>query len=201
MYNIYNIKKTNFKNPFKNLKYKNGLFNSIIFLYLIIFVAVVNILMLIRKNDTNSILLFIIISTCVYFSSKKKNLMIALIAPLIIVNFILFIKNRFTTEKLEGMTQNGMVNESEVEDIKNEFNKCYLNVKNDNDRISRENLRKCLNDTVVLKEDGNSDRYLFGGGGNLRLMKYHDKNKVYKVKPDGKIMTDELACLPPTDTN
>lgn len=87
-----NKTKTNYKKKILSI-FPSGLLRSTLFLYIVFFVALLDILTLWQKKDNESIFLFILIAWIVYI--QQKNMILVLGVPLVIVNLLVFLRAMF----------------------------------------------------------------------------------------------------------
>ena len=80
----------------KNLE--KELMTSTLFLYLVFFIAIFNILLLVQLKFYVYVVLFIVLSLVTYSSFNQKNMIMVLLVPIISINLILFIRNIFVLE-------------------------------------------------------------------------------------------------------
>lgn len=72
---------------------KTNLFHSVYFLYVLLVLAIINLLLLSIYNKEQSIILFILISCVMYL--LKQNMIFVLLVPILIVNLMLLLKHLF----------------------------------------------------------------------------------------------------------
>lgn len=98
----------------------NKIFNTTPLLYIVFFIACINIFNLITTKNDESLFLFILISVIVY--DFNKNMIFVLGIPLIIVNTLLYLKSVFNKNKLslEGMETTTESDDMEEEDMEDE---------------------------------------------------------------------------------
>tara|TARA_Y100000389_G_scaffold144831_1_gene143244 strand:- start:9671 stop:9976 length:306 start_codon:yes stop_codon:yes gene_type:complete len=80
----------------KNLE--KELMTSTLFLYLVFFIAIFNILLLVQLKFYVYVVLFIVLSLVTYSGFNQKNMIMVLLVPIISINLILFIRNIFVLE-------------------------------------------------------------------------------------------------------
>ena len=86
---------------FKNVK-KIGdkCMKSTFFLYGVLLLAVSNLIIFISNEDNESLFLFMAISTLVY--TKTNNMIAVLLFPLVIVNLLIYLREKFIKSQQEG---------------------------------------------------------------------------------------------------
>ena len=88
--------KSNKKTSPINKSILNKLLNSTIILYLVFLLTCVNIFTFIITKNDESLFLFILISIIIY--EFNKNMILILGIPILIVNFLLYLKKAFNTD-------------------------------------------------------------------------------------------------------
>lgn len=77
----------------KSRKFGKKMMKSTVSLYVVLLLALVNIFVLVQKQDNESLFLFLIISTLVY--TQSTNMILVLLIPLIFVNLLIFLRKMF----------------------------------------------------------------------------------------------------------
>lgn len=109
----------------KSRKIGNKMMKSTIALYGVLVLAVVNLFMLVQKQDNESLFLFLVISALAY--TQTTNMISVLLIPLIFVNLLIFLRATFIM-KQEGFD---ISSKEEVEEFKKWFSSVVAPSKED----------------------------------------------------------------------
>ena len=96
-------KKTN-KKLIPTVSLLTSLTNSSLLLFLFVFAALINVIILWNKQDNESLFLFILIAFITY--SQNKNMIYVLGCPLLVVNILMILRKSFQHEGFSTLDQN-----------------------------------------------------------------------------------------------